>query len=47
MVLCRRFRGLEKRISEEGTTEGLRCQVRYWDGAWEVEEIFEELESET
>jgi pyridoxal phosphate phosphatase PHOSPHO2 len=40
MVLCRRFRGLERRISQEG---GLQCQVKYWAGAWEVEEIFGQL----
>ncbi|KAG0701323.1 putative phosphatase-domain-containing protein [Suillus ampliporus] len=40
MVLCRRFRGLEHRISQEG---GLQCQVKYWAGAWEVEEIFNQL----
>ncbi|KAI6045968.1 phosphatase phospho-type [Pisolithus marmoratus] len=43
MVLCRRFRGLERRIAQEGEREGLKCQVRYWAGAWEVEEIFREL----
>ncbi|KAL4080261.1 phosphatase phospho-type [Scleroderma yunnanense] len=40
IVLCRRFRGLERRIAQEG---GLKCQVKYWAGAWEVEEIFEQL----
>ncbi|KAG1715756.1 hypothetical protein ID866_1424 [Astraeus odoratus] len=40
MVLCRRFRGLERRIAQEGASEGLKCQVQYWAGAWEVEEIF-------
>ncbi|KAG1729202.1 phosphatase phospho-type [Suillus paluster] len=40
MVLCRRFRGLERRISQEG---GQQCQVKYWAGAWEVEEIFNQL----
>lgn len=43
MVLCRRFRGLERRIAQEGEKEGLKCQVRFWAGAWEVEEIFGEL----
>ncbi|EPQ57312.1 hypothetical protein GLOTRDRAFT_58585 [Gloeophyllum trabeum ATCC 11539] len=41
IVLCRKFRGLERRISKEGDKEGLKCQIRYWAGAWEVEEIFE------
>jgi len=40
LVLCRNFRGLSKRISREG---GLQCQVKYWSGAWEVEEIFSKL----
>jgi len=40
MVLCRRFRGLEGRISREG---GHQCQVKYWAGAWEVEEIFNQF----
>lgn len=40
MALVRRHRGLEKRISKEG---GIRCFVRYWEGAWEVEEIFATL----
>lgn len=40
MVLCRSFRGLQKRINKEG---GLKCQIKYWGGAWEVEEIFDRL----
>jgi len=44
MVLCRNDRGLSKRIAKEGTTAGLKCQVKYWGGAWEVEEIFDKLE---
>jgi len=43
MILCRKFRGLERRIAKEGEKEGLKCQVRYWAGAWEVEEIFGSL----
>ncbi|ETW80594.1 hypothetical protein HETIRDRAFT_418592 [Heterobasidion irregulare TC 32-1] len=43
MILCRQYRGLEKRIAKEGEKEGLKCQVRYWAGAWEVEEIFKQL----
>ncbi|KIM69041.1 hypothetical protein SCLCIDRAFT_103543 [Scleroderma citrinum Foug A] len=43
MVLCRRLRGLEHRIAQEGEKEGLKCQVKYWAGAWEVEEIFTQL----
>jgi len=40
LVLCRNFRGLSKRIAKEG---GLQCHVKYWSGAWEVEEIFGNL----
>jgi len=43
MVLCRRHRGLERRITRDGERLGLKCQVRYWAGAWEVEEIFKQL----
>ncbi|KAJ7287845.1 phosphatase phospho-type [Mycena rebaudengoi] len=39
-LLCRTFGGLHKRIAKEG---GLKCTVRYWTGAWEVEEIFKTL----
>ncbi|KAI0318259.1 phosphatase phospho-type [Amylostereum chailletii] len=45
MILCRSYRGLEKRIAKEGEKEGLKCQVKYWAGAWEVEEIFKNLPS--
>jgi pyridoxal phosphate phosphatase PHOSPHO2 len=45
MVLCRRFRGLEGRIAREGERLGLKCQVKYWAGAWEAEEIFKKLPS--
>ncbi|KAK0461258.1 phosphatase phospho-type [Desarmillaria tabescens] len=43
MVLCRSFRGLQRRIAKEGEKLGLKCQVKYWGGAWEVEEIFNAL----
>jgi len=43
MALCRKYRGLEHRITQEGEKAGLVCQVRYWAGAWEVEEIFGQL----
>ncbi|KAI0930478.1 hypothetical protein AcW1_009148 [Taiwanofungus camphoratus] len=42
MVLCRRHRGLEKLISSYEEEGRLQCQVRYWAGAWEVEEIFDQ-----
>ena len=44
LVLCRSHRGLEARIKREG---GLRCGVRYWAGAWEVEELFGQLLSDS
>jgi len=44
MVLCRRYKGLESRITKEGEKLGLKCEVRYWAGAWEVEEIFNSLQ---
>ncbi|KAF7315488.1 hypothetical protein MIND_00064000 [Mycena indigotica] len=40
LLLCRSFGGLHKRIAKEG---GLQCEVKYWTGAWEVEEIFQTL----
>ena len=44
IVLCRTYRGLQKRIQKEGESAGLKCQVHYWAGAWEVEELFQKLE---
>ena len=41
IVLCRQHRGLQKRIEKEGEHLGLKCQVKYWEDAWEVEEIFD------
>lgn len=43
VVCCRNFRGLEKRINEEGKREGLKAGIRYWAGAWEAEEIYNTL----
>ncbi|KAG8906711.1 hypothetical protein FRB99_006309 [Tulasnella sp. 403] len=40
LVLARSFRGLQERIKKEGDAAGLKPQVKYWGGAWEVEEIF-------
>ncbi|KAN0090727.1 Phosphatase PHOSPHO-type [Tylopilus felleus] len=43
VVLCRRFRGLERKIADErakGSASRLVCTVEYWSGAWEVEEKF-------
>ncbi|PKI83483.1 hypothetical protein MVES_002417 [Malassezia vespertilionis] len=36
VALVRRNRGLAKRILEEGNVQ---CQVRYWTGAWEAEQL--------
>jgi pyridoxal phosphate phosphatase PHOSPHO2 len=43
VVLCRRYRGLEKRIAKEGERSGLKAKIAYWAGAWEVEELFAKL----
>ncbi|EJD02866.1 uncharacterized protein FOMMEDRAFT_107885 [Fomitiporia mediterranea MF3/22] len=40
LILCRTYRGLQRRIEGEG---GVRCQIKYWGGAWEVEEHFDQL----
>ena len=40
LVLCRKFRGLESRIAKEG---GLKCDIKYWAGAWEAEEFINQL----
>ena len=42
-VLCRRLKGLESRIEKAGLKDGLKCQVRKWTEAWEVEEYFNSL----
>ena len=46
-VLCRRLRGLEERIEKEGPKDALRCQVYKWTQAWEVEEYFNTLYTQT
>ncbi|KAJ3791063.1 phosphatase phospho-type [Lentinula aff. detonsa] len=43
IVCCRTFGGLPKRIARDGEKFGLKCQVKYWTGAWELEEIFDTL----
>ncbi|KAF9454055.1 hypothetical protein P691DRAFT_693775 [Macrolepiota fuliginosa MF-IS2] len=43
IIFCRRHRGLQKRIEAEAKKEGLKCQIQYWAGAWEVEEMFGRL----
>ncbi|KAF9010537.1 phosphatase phospho-type [Cyathus striatus] len=42
-VFCRLHRGLQKRIDKEGEKEGLQCNIQYWAGAWEIEEMFAKL----
>jgi pyridoxal phosphate phosphatase PHOSPHO2 len=42
-AFCRTGRGLQKRIQKEGEAEGLKCNVQYWGGAWEIEEKFSQL----
>jgi pyridoxal phosphate phosphatase PHOSPHO2 len=37
VVLCRRYRGLEKKLAEHAAD--VKCGVKYWAGAWEVEEL--------
>ena len=39
----RKGRALERRVKEQGPAAGLKCQVKYWEGAWEIEEYFAEL----
>jgi pyridoxal phosphate phosphatase PHOSPHO2 len=39
----RLHRSLEKKVKREGQEAGLVAGVKYWDGAWEVEELFKEL----
>jgi len=43
IAFVRKGRGLQRRIEREGAQRGLRCQVKYWAGAWEVEEYFTQL----
>jgi len=42
-VFCRTSRGLQKRIEREGEGQGLKCNIQYWGGAWEIEEKFSQL----
>lgn len=42
IAFVRRHRGLARRILEEG---GVQCQVRYWSGAWEAEQLLSRLAS--
>lgn len=40
MLLYRMYRGLQRRIEKEGRPA---CKLKHWGGAWEIEEIFNEL----
>ncbi|KAF8160790.1 phosphatase phospho-type [Crassisporium funariophilum] len=42
-IYCRSGRGLQRRIEKEGESKGLKCNIRYWGGAWEIEEMFGKL----
>lgn len=42
-VFCRVKRGLSERIEKEAEKEGLKCQIQYWAGAWEIEEMLDKL----
>lgn len=42
IAFVRTDKELEVRVREEGAKEGLRCQVKYWSMAWEIEEYFGE-----
>ncbi|KAF8331106.1 phosphatase phospho-type [Cantharellus anzutake] len=41
--LCPTIPWTRKRIANEGEKAGLKASIRYWAGAWEVEEIFNTL----
>lgn len=43
VAFVRRFRGLEKRIKEEG---GVKAGVRWWAGAWEMEGLLDEARAQ-
>ncbi|EIW63357.1 uncharacterized protein TRAVEDRAFT_56397 [Trametes versicolor FP-101664 SS1] len=43
VVFCRRFRGLYNLIKPYEEEGRLPCQVRYWTGAWEAEELLDQL----
>ncbi|GAA97050.1 hypothetical protein E5Q_03725 [Mixia osmundae IAM 14324] len=41
LALVRTGRELQRRIAREG---GTRCEIKYWGGAWEVEQIFNTMQ---
>jgi hypothetical protein len=40
LAFVRQFRGLEKRIAQDGPPP---CEVQLWHGAWQVEQLFLKL----
>jgi pyridoxal phosphate phosphatase PHOSPHO2 len=42
-IFCRTGRGLQRRIEREGGEQCLKCNIKYWGGAWEIEEHFSQL----
>jgi len=43
VAFVRRGRGLEERVEKEGPSQGLKCQIKLWTDAWEIEEYFAQL----
>lgn len=43
LALVRKGMELDERIREEGARVGLQVGVKKWEGAWQIEEYFEEL----
>ena len=43
IVFCRRYRGLYNLIKPYEDEGRLHCQVAYWTGAWEAEELLDQL----
>lgn len=42
-MFCRRYRGLYNLIKQYEDEGRLHCGVHYWTGAWEVEELLDQL----
>lgn len=43
LALARSFRPLGRIIPAKGEEAGLKASVKYWGGAWEVEQVFKTL----
>lgn len=43
MAFVRSHRELQRRIERDGQKAGLKAEVHYWGGAWEVELLFQSL----